>query len=56
MIPYTLRRRAVANFRNFDVPKHVRRSYQQQWLKWVTHLGDRWLLAKSIPKGDYQHA
>lgn len=56
MTPYQLKRRAVANFRNFDTPKHVRRKYQRQWIKWVTHLGDRWLLANPVAKGDYHHA
>lgn len=53
MITYQLKRRAVRNFRTIEAPKHVRRSYQRQWLHWVTHLGDRWILAKPVQKGAF---
>lgn len=53
MITYQLKRRAIRNFRNFDAPKHVQRHYQRQWLRWVAHLGDRWILASPIQKGAF---
>jgi hypothetical protein len=53
MTQYQLKRRAIKNFRNFDAPKNVRRHYQRQWLHWVNHLGERWLLASPAQKGTY---
>ena len=51
MTTHNLVRRAIKNFQTFQVPKHVRRSYQRQWIESVQRLGDRWLLAKTISKG-----
>lgn len=53
MTSYQLKRRAIRNFRNFDAPKNVKRQYQRQWLRWVQHLGSRWLAASSVQKGTY---
>ena len=50
MTEYQLKRRAITNFRNFNVPKHVQRNYQRQWIQCVDRLGDRWLFAQLIPK------
>ena len=52
MTDYQLKRRAINNFRNFMVPKDVQRKYQRQWLQCVTRLGDRWLLARQLQKGN----
>lgn len=55
MTDYQLKRRAICNFRNFDVPKHVQRSYQRQWIHCVRNLGDKWALAKnSIARSYYE--
>ena len=51
MTKYQLKRRAVRIFRQFEVPKHVQRHYQQQWLRCVESLGERWLLARPVQKG-----
>jgi hypothetical protein len=51
MTDYQLKRRAIANFRNFDVPKHVQRNYQKQWIQCVRRLGDNWLYAQALKKG-----
>lgn len=50
MTEYQLKRRAITNFRNFNVPKHVQRNYQRQWIRCVDRLGDRWLYAQALKK------
>ncbi len=46
----TLLRRVRQMFNTPDVPAHVNRHQQRQWVRSVRHLGDRWLLAKPINK------
>lgn len=55
MTDFQLKRRAVQNFRNLKVPKHVRRQYQRQWLRQVSELGPRWVLAPNAhPRSYYE--
>jgi len=53
MTEYQLKRRAVTNFKNFQVDKHVQRNYQQQWLKCIKLLGDKWVLAETPQPRSY---
>lgn len=46
----TLARRAVRLYSNDLVPKATNRFNQRAWLRSVTWLGDRWLLANPIKK------
>lgn len=52
MTDYQLKRRAIVNFKNFEIPKHVQRNYQRQWIQSVRLLGDNWLYAKQLQKGE----
>ena len=37
-------------FKSYDVPEHVRRSYQLKWVRSIRNLGDKWLFAKPITR------
>ena len=37
-------------FKSYDVPEHVRRSYQLKWVKSIRNLGDNWLLANHVTR------
>lgn len=43
-------KRVRALFDHPDVPSHIRRHNQRQWVKSVRFLGDKWLLAKQVSK------
>ncbi len=48
--PMQLARKAVRLYSCDLVPKQTNRHNQIQWLRAIEMLGDKWLLAKSIPK------
>lgn len=50
MTEYQLKRRAIKNFKDYWVEKHVKREYQRQWLRSVSLLGEKWKLAVPTPR------
>lgn len=46
----TALRRVRKMFSNPFIPTDHNRSYQRQWVRQVRLLGDRWLLAKPVPR------
>jgi hypothetical protein len=48
----TILRRVRQMFNCDWVPAEHNRSYQRQWVRQVRHLGDKWLLAKPIPRAN----
>jgi hypothetical protein len=49
MTPYQKLRRAARNWACVE-DKRTRRHYQHQWLRAITILGDRWLLAQPVER------
>jgi hypothetical protein len=45
-------RRVRRMFNNDWIPPEHNRSYQRQWVRQVRLLGDRWLIAKPIPRAN----
>lgn len=45
-------RRVRQLFNSPHIPAEHNRSYQRQWVRQVRRLGDKWLLARPIQKGD----
>jgi hypothetical protein len=43
-------RRVRKLFNNDMIPTEHNRAYQRKWVQSVRHLGDRWLLAKQVPR------
>ena len=37
-------------FAKYDAPPETIRSYQRQWIRSVRSLGDKWLVARHIPR------
>jgi hypothetical protein len=50
MTDYQLARRAIRIFHNYEVPHHVKRRYQRDWMRSVRTLGDKWFFAREVQK------
>lgn len=46
----TALRRVRQLFNSPDVPAHINRHNQRQWVRSVRHLGDKWLLATPVER------
>lgn len=42
MTDYQLMRKAITTFKTYQVPKHVQRYYQRQWILSIKTLGEKW--------------
>ena len=42
MTDYQLMRKAINTFKSYEVPKHVQRNYQRQWIISIKALGNKW--------------
>lgn len=50
MTDIELKRRAIVLFKPYQIPKHVKRNYQRQWIGSVQFLGPRWKLATQVER------
>jgi hypothetical protein len=50
MTSFQLAKRAIRHYSWDLAPKHINRANQRAWLRSITMLGDRWLLAKPIKR------
>jgi hypothetical protein len=50
MTELELKRRAINNFKNYEIPKHTKRNYQRQWIQCIRTLGPKWRLAAPIQR------
>lgn len=37
-------------FATYDAPPETIRSYQRQWVRSIRRLGDKWLVARQVPR------
>ena len=37
-------------FATYDAPPETIRSYQRQWVRSIRRLGDKWLVARPVPR------